>query len=60
MVATDEGTAAISAAAKRKRVVTSKPTRNGCKTCRFVSTGIEELQYINSLTPTQDTARQVR
>ena len=59
MVATDEATAATDAIAKRKRVVTSKPTKNGCRTCRFVSTWSAAV-HRHRLTQTQDEACQMR
>jgi hypothetical protein len=46
MAATDEEVAATDATAKRKRVVTSKPTKNGCRTCRFVPTFASRSQHI--------------
>jgi len=48
MVTLDQATAATDAAAKRKRVVTSKPTKNGCKTCRFVYTSLSGTAHTSS------------
>ena len=59
MVALDQATAATDATAKRKRVVTSKPTKNGCRTCRFVST-LPIAVHTNHLMRTQDKACQMR